>query len=145
MFDIQILNENNDRISLPNRTGRTVLGEFREEFEIVLCFWSQSDYELHWLETIKQVAAGLLTKAALITSLHDPANANFITWWPLYVFNDRVLFQNQLLFLDQLEKPFELSRPFESVSDYRRFDQDKKLLSEWVVPMRWLEDYVRMF
>ena len=67
---------------LPDQSSAIVRGEIRidgfyEQFETSLEFWSQRQYEQHWLESVTRILDGE-SSSCLITSVTDPFHANFL-------------------------------------------------------------------
>ncbi len=87
--------------------GRITIGSFVERFECVLDYWRKEDCEVHWCAALSRLVAGS-DRTALITSISNPASANFFTWWPFYRENQTAFVQNQMLFLDLLAAPLQL-------------------------------------
>lgn len=121
--------------------GEITIGPFRERFLSPLSYWSAADYERHW----RQAAARIVQSPApscLITSMRDPAMANFIFWWVMYRAGDTVLVQNQILFLDNLSPPFDPDDPFSSISERRTVSEDGEEISEWSIPIKDVESFL---
>jgi hypothetical protein len=143
MFDIKFVEANDGIYCDPNLAmGEILLGTFSERFEIVLEFWSKSDYERQWIDGVRRILKGS-PKSSLITSLTNPATANFIAWWPIYREDSVCIFQNQFLFMDQLIDPFDIVNPYQSLDDRSQVSEDGNLISEWVVQLddmgQWLQ------
>lgn len=122
--------------------GRIILATDHDLFEADLSFWTREQYESSWHANIERILDGA-DHAALITSISDPASANFIFWWPLYREGETVLVQNQLLFLDELRRPFDPASPWDFVPPRETTDEDGNRISEWPVPVRDLTSFVR--
>lgn len=122
--------------------GLIKIGSFQERFSASLMYWNAEDYERHW----KQAVARIIKSSAvscLITSMLDPATANFIFWWPMYCEGDTVFIQNQILFLDQLPSPFDEHAPFSHVPERKILSEDGEKISEWFVSIKDLESFLR--
>jgi hypothetical protein len=143
MFDIKFIetagsaNKQHD-----SELGEIAIGEFSERFEIVLEYWNKSDYQRQWFEGLSRIVGGN-TKSCLITSLTDPASANFIFWWLIYRDGTVTVFQNQILFLDELAAPFDVVNPYAVIPDRVQITEDGEKVSEWTAPITdlimWLE------
>lgn len=120
--------------------GRVTVGDFSEQFEADLSYWSPEKYRQHWAEAARLVVADE-SPVAFITSMRDPAMANFIVWWPAWREGDRVLIQNQLLFLDQLVEPFDEADPFRSVHPLERVSEDGEPISTWETTVSEVEAF----
>lgn len=121
--------------------GSIVIGSFRERFEASLDFWEEADYEEHWLKAIRRLVDGAAS-TALITQLHDPAQANFIVWWPIYRVDAVARFHNQLLMLEDLDTTFDLGDIYRHIPPYGQTNEDGERISEWSVSLVELESFV---
>lgn len=122
--------------------GRITLGDFAEDFESSLAFWSQSDYEQHWLRAARRLEADQST-SAFITDCYDPATANFIVWWPVWRQSESLVFQNGLLFLNELKSPFNPEEPAEHVQQRVTLSEDGASISEWIIGSRSVSAWLR--
>ncbi len=116
------------------------LGDFQETFSASLSYWNAGQYRRHWLKAATRLV-GMETTSCLITSMFDPAIANFIIWQPMYRRGDIVYIQNQILFLEEQPKPFNERDPFSSVAGRETSGEDGKL-SEWTVSIKDLEAFL---
>lgn len=128
-------------IRRPAGRGEIRLGDFREEFEVVFEYWSPEDYERQWFEALN-ILLEEGKPSALITSLTDPDNANFLFWWPAYYEGDHIVFQNSVLLLDELASPFVLSRYAEFVPPRERMTEDGEPISEWKIPIEDIREFL---
>jgi hypothetical protein len=143
MFDIKFDETEKSTSVDPNLSmGKITLGTFSERFEIVLEFWSKSDYELQWIDGVRRILEGSPI-SNLITSLTNPITANFIVWWPMYGEDSVCVFQNQVLFMDQLSDSFDIDDPYQSVGDRNQISEDGDRISEWVVPLDEMEQWFK--
>lgn len=117
--------------------GTLVLGTTTERFHASFDYWQPHDYEKQWHEAVELIVNGA-DRAALITEMPTPSEANFIRWWPMWHFQDTVKLHEQILFMEQLNTPFTTENPYAHVDDYHEFE-DGERLSEWTVP---LQDFV---
>jgi hypothetical protein len=80
----------------------------------------------------------------LITTLYDPANANFIFWWPMYRRGEDILVQNQMLLLMEIEELLDPDNPYSFISEYESSNEDGEKISEWKISVedisRFLEE-----
>lgn len=104
VFDIRFLVARPTH-GLTERCGEIRLGELRETFLAELSFWDEAAYRRQWAGAIAQVLAG--NRSALITSLADPTNANFVRCWPMFPDGKSVIFQERILFMKDLSEPFD--------------------------------------
>ena len=113
--------------------GEIALGDFSDRFESSLEHWNRLDYENHWQESVQRVLQQGKS-SCLISSITNPASANFIFWWPIYVLDDMsIRIQNQMLFLEECEPTFDEKRPFMSLRTRETMSEDGFPISEWRV------------
>ena len=116
------------------------MGDFQETFNASLSYWNAGQYRRHWLKAVTRLV-GTETTSCLITSMFDPAVANFIIWHPMYRQGDVVHIQNQILFLEEQPKPFNERDPFSSVAERQTRSEDGEV-SEWSVSIKDLESFL---
>lgn len=125
MFSIEILDK-----SRPVGRGRILIGTFQEEFEMSFEYWTGAEYQRQWSNALdKALTEG--TPVALITSLTDPATANYLSWWPIYPIGRELVFQNAILFLNELSERFDLDRYECYVSSREVLTENGDPISEW--------------
>ncbi len=143
-FSICFLDEvvSMDRDMSELRLGLIVIGDFEERFEASLSYWAVEDYQKQWKQALERIIAGE-PKSSLITSMHDPQNANFVTWWLLYRDGQQVHVQNQLLFMDQISGPYDLANPYVYIPDRETVDEDGNRISEWRTTIAEIEEFLK--
>jgi len=123
-------------------SGTLVLGSETETFLASFDHWQPEDYERQWQEAISLVV-NEGSKSALITEMPAPSVANFIRWWPMWRFGESVKLNEQLLFMADLETPIDAENPYTHVGEYRELNEEGERISEWVVPLQDLVDFLR--
>ena len=123
------------------RSGLITIGSYMERFVAPIGYWGVSQYRRHWQEAVTRIIEGS-AESILITSMYDPAVANFIFWWPMYRLDDTVYFQNHILFLDELERPFDPIDPFRFVPEHTTINIDGEKISEWSASITDLESFL---
>jgi hypothetical protein len=122
--------------------GRITIGEFTELFQSPLTFWKDTDYQTHWLVSLRRLLNGH-ERSCLITSITDPTVSSYLFWWPCYRVGTQVIFQNQLLFFDKLAEPFRVENPYRFVSNRETFsDEDGLPISEWAVSISCISQFL---
>ena len=111
--------------------GEIVIDELSERFEAPLLYWSRGDYETQWRQGLSRTMTGE-AKSCLVTSMYDPAKANFLVWWPIYREGSTLFVQNHLVFMDQLDEPLDLRDLYRSVRTRRTQTDEGQRISEWV-------------
>lgn len=120
--------------------GALTLGSGTESFQSDLGAWSMEDYERQWREAIARVLSGS-PSSALITSYRGPG-ADFHFVWPFWRDGATVVFQQRLLFTGEHAEPFDPSRVYEIVGERVTIDEDGQRVSEWVVPLGHLANFL---
>lgn len=123
------------RIELESETpplaqGKIVIGEFAERFEADLTYWQPEAYRAQWRAAVTAILQGA-ERSALIASMPDPAQANFIPLWPLYREGERVLVQHHIHFLAEHPAPFDPAQVGSVVPDRATESDDGDPISEW--------------
>lgn len=136
-FSIKLLDEPASDLE-STKLGLLTIGSYVERFVASTTYWDVSRYRRHWQQAITRIVQGAL-KSTLITSMYDPAVANFIYWWPMYRLGDTVQFQNHILFLSELETPFDPNDPFRFVPERMIINSDGERASEWSASIADLE------
>ncbi|MET7357385.1 hypothetical protein ABZS76_02945 [Streptomyces sp. NPDC005562] len=112
--------------------GRITVGDFSEDFPMDLSYWSADDYRESWMRTLLRVeAARDEVDSYLVTSITDPATANFVFGWPLHRRGTDVYVQNSVIFLGELAEEFRPAQPWRSVQPRGTVDEDGNEISEW--------------
>lgn len=132
-FSIQFLPNAEEAAGSATRIGEIHIGEFKERFESSIEFWTAARYESQWAEALSRLGPEK-AKSCLITSITDPATANFVFWWPMYLVGDNVHFQNHVLFTSEVRGTFDPNDPYFHVPERRVTNEDGERISEWVVP-----------
>lgn len=138
-FSIDLLDEPASDES--TRLGLLTIGSYVERFVAATTYWDVTRYRRHWQQAITRIVQGSVT-STLITSMYDPAVANFIYWWPMYRLGHTVYFQNHILFLSELETPFDPNDPFRFVPERIIINSDGEQISEWSASIADLEGFL---
>ncbi|UPT75519.1 MAG: hypothetical protein M0D55_07535 [Elusimicrobiota bacterium] len=125
---------------LPAKTPRTanaeiVIGNHREIIEVPLQYWRREQYRAQWREAIGRLQSGHAS-SCLITSMVDPAKANFLMWWPMWREGETVFIQNQLLFMDSIQGRFDERNPYRHIPVRATKSEDGEKVSEWSIPLQ---------
>ncbi len=87
-------------------SGSLAIGGFSEDFYASLSYWHRDNYLYQWREGLGRLLSGK-RHSAVVTTMYNPSNANFIFWWVMYLIGDNVHIQNHVLLLEELERPFD--------------------------------------
>ncbi len=115
------------------RFGVIKIGDFEERFEVSTEFWTPARYESQWAEALSRLGPNS-PKSCLITSITDPATANFLFWWPTYLVGQSLHFQNHVLFFSELKGTFDPNNPYPHIPDRSTTSETGEQISEWVIP-----------
>jgi hypothetical protein len=104
--------------------GRTVLGDFREEFLAALGYWDRAGYERHWIEAARRLLAGA-DRTGFFTS-------TFQLWWVMWRRGDELAVHEMLLAEDALLERFDPADPYRQLRDYSDApNEEGQRPSEW--------------
>ena len=120
--------------------GALTLGRATEGFDSDLGTWSMADYERQWREGIARLISGG-SSSALLTSYGGP-DASHHHMWPVWREGTDAIFQQRLLLTGQLAEPFELSRLYDVVGERVMINGEGQRVSEWVVPLGQLANFL---
>lgn len=126
---------------IPFRGLQLTLEDYTEEEQADLAFWSTEDYEAHWLTELNRVTTSR-HKGALITSIHDPANAFRVWVWTMWKEGNRVLFQNRLLFMLEECQAFNPDQVSDHIGEYASHTEEGSRISEWIVPIAAIRNFL---
>ena len=133
-FEIRFTGETSDDSEIGNAGyyGELTLGEDRESFVSLIGYWSPRDYEQQWLQGIERVVRANRA-SCLITSLHDPAEADVISWWLLYPEGEVVHIREALLLVNEDRGTFSTADPYAAIPVRQPNDESGDEISEWTV------------
>lgn len=115
------------------RIGTIRAGNFEERFEAPTEFWTPERYESQWAEAVRRLGPQT-PRSCLITSITNPASANFLFWWPMYLIGERVHVQNHVLFFSEIKGSFDPSNPYPHIPERTVTNEDGERISEWIIP-----------
>jgi hypothetical protein len=143
-FDIKFSGETADGSELGNtgQYGEIVLGNEKEGFLSLVGYWSPRDYQQQWEAGVRRLVDER-KNSCLITSLHDPQQADVLTWWLLYPVDDKVHVQNALLMLNEHREDFSTRNPYKTIPSRRQLTDDGALISEWILPFQDFVEFLR--
>ncbi|MFE3195522.1 hypothetical protein ACFXHA_41425 [Nocardia sp. NPDC059240] len=138
-FDIDFTGEHSERDS-SLAVGIIRLRDMEERFHAPIGFWTIEDYRRSWDVALRKVIddAGI---SCLVTSMLDPATANFIQVWPLYRDGATVHVQNRLIFLAE-EPSFDATAPWDCLGPRSTVNEDGDHISEWSVSTADVEHFL---
>ncbi|GHJ01090.1 hypothetical protein TPA0906_29550 [Streptomyces olivaceus] len=124
--------------------GAITVGDFEERFPMSLSYWDVDQYRAGWTRSLGVlVEGGDGAISCLVTSIHDPADSNFVFCWPVYRSGNMVHVQNAIIFLDELEEQFVPAEPWRFVCPRRTVDDDGREISEWQTTISEVENFLR--
>jgi hypothetical protein len=142
-FDIRFTGETSDDSEIGNAGyyGELTLGEDSESFVSLIGYWSPRDYEQQWLQGIQRVIVANRA-SCLITSIHDPADADVISWWLLYPDGEVVHVREALLLLKDSRSTFSTADPYAAIPARQLNDESGAEISEWTVARGELQRFL---
>lgn len=140
-FDIAIAQNVSELFGEAGHEGRIELSGSIERFFSPVSFWTREQYIDNWKHSF---AEGYKSKthSALVVSMRDPRQANFLILWVLYYRGDRVFVQNRILFLEDIIEGFKISNLNDYIDERATVNEEGVRISEWEVS---LEDVLVFF
>jgi hypothetical protein len=119
-----------------------IIGSFSEKLLIPTTYWDVLDYQKQWRSAANTILTSEPNSAsALITSMYEPKNANFITLWSIYREGGTVFIQNKLLFMKDIKGSFKLEKMHEYIGSRVNVNQDGEKISEWSCTIDELKEF----
>lgn len=130
MFFIELSNETHNYYGELSYRGTIHLPGRVEYFFAPAVYWDREDYVAQWRDSFLK---GLTTKthSALVTSMYDPAVANFLTIWVLYYGVDKIFLQNKIIFMEEIIGKFDEENINRYVGSREIINEDGDRISEW--------------
>jgi hypothetical protein len=142
-FDIRFSGEVIDGSEVGNagHVGEIILGDEREMFVSLVGYWSPADYLHQWKAGIRRLVSEN-SPSCLVSSLHDPQEADVLSWWLLYPMGSDVHVQDAILLLSHDRTRFSTTNPYAAIPPWRQLTDEGKQISEWIVPLQDFVDYL---
>jgi hypothetical protein len=112
--------------------GRTVLGNYSEEFMSELGFWTRRDYEQHWLQSAARILNGG-SKAAFFTSA-------FQFFWAMWR-NGNLLLVHEHLLLPEMQAAIATENLHSVVPEYEAASENGETISEWRISIDEMREF----
>jgi hypothetical protein len=123
------------------RTGIIHLGDYEEVFVADTSFWTVADYEHQWKSGLdRAVNQGLAS--CLITSMHDPMDAEMLFWWLLFPAGERIFLQEAILRFNQLHRSFNPNDLYSYIPERRTHNNEGRRISEWEVSRNEIVEFL---
>lgn len=129
--------------------GLLRLGSWEERFVAHFDEWSKPTYSQQWRRALDRVLEA--KSSALVTDMWLPTHSSCLTWWPMWRFEDTIIFQNHLFFFEQhgVHDPgIEIEDLYRLVGPRQTHDPEGTPVSEWTVPvsavLKFLDKKTRM-
>jgi hypothetical protein len=132
MFVLELTNEVDIFYGEQVLIGSIHINSFSESFRSPISYWNRNEYLSQWYSGLNEIISGN-EKSAIITSMYNPNNANFIVIWPLYLIGNDVFIQNRILFMEDLKELFDESKLSTYIDNRETIDEDGEVVSEWKV------------
>ncbi|MGA8134702.1 MAG: hypothetical protein WCA48_11190 [Pseudomonas gingeri] len=140
-FNVVIAREVSEFFGEAVLEGHIELSGSIERFYAPVSYWTREQYIESWKRSFAE-GYGSKTHSALIVSMHDPLQTNFLFVWVLYFGASKVFVQNKVLFLDDIDGTFEEGKINEYVDGRATVNEDGAKISEWEVE---LDDVLSFF
>lgn len=121
--------------------GTIKIDDFSENFQASLSYWNRDTYLFQWQQGLTRLLNGE-NQSALVTTMYNPATANFIFWWVIYLVGNAVHIQNHVLFLDDLAKPFNELHLYDFIPTREITTENNEPISEWVIELSDIRAYL---
>ncbi|CAN1209524.1 hypothetical protein TUMEXPCC7403_04830 [Tumidithrix helvetica PCC 7403] len=124
------------------RFGMITLGDFSEKFISSLCDWNEENYTRHWIKSSERILYDS-DRTLFITSIIDSPFTYQLDCWVAYKIGEIAYIQNELIIPETYFIPngFNSGDLYSYIRDRDICFDDSNKISEWVVPLRWIEDY----
>ena len=103
-----------------------------EYFHAPVSYWDREKYLSQWRQGLNLILRGC-SKSAFLTTMYDPATANFIFWWVMYLVGSEVHIQHHILFMEDLNEAFSENDFSRFVPERETMTEDGDAISEWKV------------
>jgi hypothetical protein len=140
-FEIAFIDERFEEEGVAYQWLRLTADEFSETMVADLTTWSPHDYECHWMDQLNSLIHRS-DRAALITSMHDPLRAFRVETWPMWRAGDDLFMQSRLLFMLEPAESFDPAKVHDYVGERQPYINEGDP-SEWRIPLRAIEDFLR--
>jgi hypothetical protein len=140
MFEIKFISEPAIQDEELSATGIITIGDFSETFISPIGYWTLKDYERHWSAAAQRLLRGL-KRSAFLTSMYEPTQTNFLTWYPVWQVGNGLCFQNQILFFPKRTTHFDPGNPFKHVGK-RRITSAGRPISEWKSSLDDIQQFI---
>jgi hypothetical protein len=131
-----------DDESVPAAVGELILEESREVFVANVSLWTKLDYQRHWTQALTALLKGS-PKVSLVVCYSDPRFSSNQELWNLHRDGEWVHFQNKLMWNDNLPADFDPLEMNAYINDRISVDEDGNKISEWHVPIREIENFLK--
>lgn len=121
--------------------GSIAMGEFSEDLICSASYWSREDYVAQWLKALRNACAGA-SKSAIIASMRDPGEMNFVFVWSLYRDGEQVHVQNRMIFTSEIDGTFDPDCVESYIDDRRTISDDGGRISEWTVRTSDIQEFL---
>ncbi|CAN1213492.1 hypothetical protein TUMEXPCC7403_25020 [Tumidithrix helvetica PCC 7403] len=141
-FSIDFLPERYKENEYIGQFGVITLGDFSEKFISSLCDWDEESYTKHWIKSSERILYDS-DRTLFITSMIDNPFNYQLDCWIAYKIGEMVYIQNELIIPETyfISNGFNSENLYSYIRDREIYLDDSNQISEWVVPLKWIEDY----
>src|SRR5262249_47723086 len=106
VFAIQFLTaRTRDADGWEHAEAELILGSYREVLKVDLVAWSLEQYIAQWRQAIQRLLNGHPHSRLLVSYRGRDAGYHFT--WPIWLEDDKVIFQEQVILAERLPEPFD--------------------------------------
>ena len=131
-FNIVMAEKITEFLGEPVLEGYIELAGDIEYFHAPVSFWTREQYIESWKRSFSEGYAGK-KHSALIVSMRDPLQTNFLFLWVLYFEGVKVFVQNKILFLDEIGEVFEQEKVNDYIGERVKVNYEGVKISEWEI------------
>ncbi len=141
-FSIDFLPEVYQESEYIGQFGIIALGEFSEKFISSLSDWNMERYTKHWMKSSSRILFHS-DRTLFITSIIDDPFDYQLECWVAYKVGEIAYIQNELIIPETcyITNGFNSEDLYSYIRDREICSDDGNKISEWVVPLQWIEDY----
>ena len=147
IFSIKIIDEKiRECCGMPCCIGEIQIGEFKEDFEMPLEYWTIEDYKKQWKDGIERLNKN--ERSCLVAEVQDPEKAPWASLWVLYKEGDTVHVQNHVLrdkrFMKLIKKqPFTLETCYNLITPREVISAGTGMeISEWITDLGSINEFL---
>jgi CdiI N-terminal domain len=142
-FSIEFLSEKYKEDKPAGQLGRITIGNFSEKFVSSLSDWNIETYTKHWIKSSARILYESDSTLYITNIVINSSTDYHLDWWVAYKIGEMAFIQNQLIIPDTyaIANGFNSNNLYTYVRDREIYSDDGDKISEWVVPLKLIEEY----